>query len=351
MKLETQTLLDAVTWVASAAERKTTLPIMTQVLVDPPNGVVRAASYQMSKSAPIPVDTNHDPFLVSASTLPKILKQLPGESVELFMDKDAAVVKSGRSRFRLPTMDNTGFPVPPKGPDGGIELDAGTLSDAIGRVVYAASADETRPHLNGVLVEVNDGVLTCSATDGHRVSRVQQELENSYTTEMFLPPSACRELAKIGDGLLVARRIGRSVLFDIEDGRSLSVVTVDDKPPPYEKVIPKDTGVKIRIKRDVWMDTLSRAQVMATDKTTSVLLLCADGEITIQSADPESGEFSEQVECEVDGIFDRVRVSVRYLVDAIKHAGEDAIVGLGGELEPIKVESEGYTAVVMPMRI
>jgi len=218
-----------------------------------------------------------------------------------------------------------------------------------------ASKDDTRPHLNGLLIRRVDGALHAVATDGARLVKLTHEMPGAAPAfEALLPYKGAS---------LWVRALKASRMDEVELRKSLSIAElrvglrevatklIDATFPPYEHVIPTRWDHEITLPRDVLVDAARLAIAMRTDGCERVLKLCSsgDGTVTLSSHNSE-GEFEETVDC--DSLAFRVAVKAKFLLDALA-LGRDprASLRISGELDPITIVNERASAVVMPMRV
>lgn len=364
-------------------QRKNTMPILSHVLLDAsaPTG---GGSGKLTLSA-TDLDvglrteraceiTTPGSVTIAVRALADMVRELPGPDVSLKrLPNQHVEVKSGRTRARLMALSADEFPsLPPYADATFVSLDTTLLIDAIDKTLYAASQDETRYNLNGVLFEppgLNggnpDGPLTLVATDGHRLVRVERTFEGAakfaLKAPVILPRKGLGELRRIlasdageesktielgfKDQHCVARR-GNTLL-----GMRL----VDGQFPDYRQVIPKLADKIVRIARQDLVDSLKRVSVLAQDRTQAVKLVLGKDTLVVTCTNPDAGEISDDVPVEYAGQTIEVAFNARYLLEALQSlTDKNVLLKLIDNLSPgllVGVDEPRHLCVVMPMRL
>jgi len=346
-------LQKCVRFARSAVARKSTMPILTAVhVVEGLKSVsFTGTDLDIHATATGPVDGSAGSagWCVSADALANVAGALSGDVV---MDARDSVlhITAGRSKFKL------SLPVDeyPKTPDvpadvGSVDGDAAlALVAAMRGVRYAASEDETRYVLNGVLV-VSDTIV---ATDGHRMAFGRADV--AVPGAVIVPNRAVDVLSGMGGLSRVAFAPGRIVAGGSVDGVSMTVMArlIDGKFPDYKQVIPKDAGgTTITVQRKALLDSLKRVRVVGGDG--AVIINASGAELAVSHSSADHGEASDALECSVKGDAIRAGYNGGYLVDALAAAGGDVVeLHMADALTPVIVRAGGViTGLVMPMRI
>ncbi|NBT59541.1 DNA polymerase III subunit beta, partial [bacterium] len=277
-------------------------------------------------------------------------------------------IKGGNAQFRIGGLPPDDYPEQAAAPSApGFEAPCRILSDLIGKVDHAQSTDETRANLNGALWEVTpDGDevrITMVATDGHRLSKTA--FLGGISTRDMKPAKvivARKSMATLLKALDAASAENATVqIINVNLYVTIGDVTIrarllDESYPDYTKVIPKDGGTtRLRLRRSELVSHLKSAATMTTAKTQIVKLTVGEFGLTISAQNPEIGESSVRVDCEVEGPALVVGVNWKYMVDAVSALdGDIAVVSAVDQYQPILVtpaDDDGTLHVVMPMRI
>ena len=354
-------------------EKKTTMPILSHVLIEARGA---KALHISATDLDVSISSEHEcevvkegALAVSAKHLYEIVRSLPEQSVTLKKaGNNYLEVKSGPSEFRIVGLPAEDFPALPhfdKLPF--VDVDPKSLLDQIDRTFFAASNDETRYNLNGVFFEPQGAVLRLVATDGHRLAVSERPLAGDFGLKkgVILPKKGLNELRKL---LAEASESGQekpvaqlgfaenSAVFR-RPGITLVMRLIEGLFPDYKQVIPKPGEKVVKVGRVRFLETLRRVSLLSSDKSHAVKLELAPGLLKVLSQNPDLGEAKEEVPVDYAGEPLKIGFNSRYLTDVVAALkADDAQLELADDLSPgvIKGAGEadaGYTAVVMPMRI
>ncbi|MBZ0119389.1 MAG: DNA polymerase III subunit beta, partial [Sandaracinaceae bacterium] len=307
---------------------------------------------------------------VSARTLFDIVKNLPDGEVQWTVGPNhAAEIRCGKVKYKIPGMPGDDFPpLPSAGRAEFVELDAEILGKLIQRTHFSMSSDDTRPHLAGALFEGDGKLVRMVTTDGHRLSKAEERLEEGMLNfQMLVPNRGIGELRKLiedakGDrakGDETPVRIGIATsggnAFFRREGVQLSVKLADEQFPPYAKVIPQRQSRRVVAARGALVDSLKRISLVSSDKSGGVRFAVQEGLLRIVSENPDVGEGSEELDVDYAGDPVTIGFNARYVLDVLNALDDDEVVlELSGELDPgvIKPATDSsFVGVVMPMRI
>ncbi len=347
-------------------ERKTTMPILSNVLLEASreNGlVVSAFDTEIGLQSKARCEILKDGSLaLPGRYFYDIVKVLPDPFVHVKRTPNGQVeLVSGNARFKIVSTPAKDFPPLPSAPGAAYFPFAGDeLLLMIERTQFAISTDETRYNLGGVFLEQTEGgAIRMVATDGHRLSMIERKLDSPIKLErgIILPKKGLMELRRLladdGGPCELALTPGSAVLR--REGVLMIIRLLEGVFPDYRQVIPKESSRTLILKRPALIETLRRVSLVAQDKASGVKLEVGDGSLTISSQNPDLGEAQEQIEAKVTGAPLKVGFNARYLIDVLTVLTADEIqLDLLDDLSPglLKPVGEtGYLAVVMPMRI
>jgi len=306
---------------------------------------------------------------VSARTLFDIVKNLPeGEITWTVGENQAAEIKCGKVRYKIPGMPGEDFPpLPNPGEADFAELDADVLGGLIAHTQFSMSTDDTRPHLAGALFEGDGKIVRMVTTDGHRLSKAEVKQGDGAAMlnfSMLVPNKGVGELKRLiedskadkGSKPTVGICTTSGNAFFKRDDIQLSVKLADEQFPPYAKVIPSQKGQKVRMGRAQIIEALRRISLVANDKSGGVRLNIKSGVLKITSENPDVGEGSEELDIDYAGDPVNIGFNARYLLDALSClTSDDVSLEITGELDPGVVTPENedvdFVGVIMPMRI
>jgi DNA polymerase-3 subunit beta len=298
---------------------------------------------------------------VSAKSLYEIVKNLPKEDVAVQKtDSNHIELRSGASRFRVVGLLADDYPEVPEVPAEGFhKVPIPVLTNLIGRTLFSVSGDETRQHLSGVLVEAQGDLVRMVSTDGHRLSKAEEEFQGGWplADAILIPKKGVQELKRMIEGNEGDCEIAvqEGVLFARHGAMTLSVRLIDSRFPPYEKVIPASAEKKLVVDRSQLIDALKRVSLMSEDRNKGLRLSLDGPKLSVETDTPDVGEAREDIEVDYDGRALSIGFNATYIIDALARIdGDEVFLEFNEELDPcvIKpVDSENFLGVVMPLRL
>lgn len=374
-------LLRLVTRMQGVAERKSTMPVLSNVLLaaDGKNAVRLAATdLYLSLLGRISAEVvKGGTVAIPAKELLERVKMMPeGPVLISSQDNASTILKASGSarRYTLRGMPGDDFPPLPQPAEGSptLALDVQVLAELIAKTHFSISTDETRAHLNSALFEWDGDVVRMVTTDGHRLSKAEVKVEGRQASAtMLIPLKAIHELRRLCDEMSAdgASKEGKGATIDITQsgssaffqggGMTFSVKLVDAQFPPYSQVIPQSSDKHVRAPRLAFADALRAVSIAASERTGGVKLSLGKGTLRITSESPESGDGFDEIAVDYDGPAMSIGFNARYFLDVLGAIpDEDVVLSLSGELDPAVLrpapDSESksqFLAVVMPMRI
>jgi DNA polymerase-3 subunit beta len=373
-------LLRLVTRMQGVAERKSTMPVLSNVLlaVDGPSALrMSATDLYLALVGRVTVDVSKGGSVaVSAKDLLERVRMMPDGPIHLSTgDNSSTTIKAAGSarRYTLRGMPGDDFPPLPAPTEGSpsLVLDASVVQELIAKTHFSISTDETRAHLNSALFEWDGDVVRMVTTDGHRLSKMEVKVSGRQASAtMLIPLKAIQELRRLCDEVLTDAKeapkeapvktglqitqSGSSAFFQ-GGGMSFAVRLVDAQFPPYAQVIPQQSEKVVRVPRAALAEALKAVSVAASERTGGVKLALTGRTMRISTESPESGEGFDEVPIEYAGPNMTIGFNAKYFLDVLGALDDDDVqLGLGGELDPAVVKPVGerqFLAVVMPMRI
>jgi DNA polymerase-3 subunit beta len=371
--IERATLLRCLSHVQSVVERRNTIPILSNVLIDASDGgSVRVMATDLDLQvvetmAAASVD-QAGAITVSAHLLFDIARKLPeGSQVSLTTSDNRLEVKAGRSNFKLPTLPRDDFPVIVEGDlPTSFELPARLLAELIDRTRFAISTEETRYYLNGIFLHVTDEdepLLKAAATDGHRLARftVPRPEGAAGMPDVIVPRKAVGELRKLLDEALDS-----NVLIDLsaskirftmggEGGVVLTSKLIDGTFPDYSRVIPTANDKLLKVDPKLFFSGVDRVATIATEKTRAVKIGLDQDRVTLSVTSPDNGTAAEEIAADYRAEALEIGFNANYLKDILGQIDSDTVeIHLADAGAPTLIrETEGSRAlyVLMPMRV
>jgi DNA polymerase III subunit beta len=366
--IERATLLKALGHVQSVVERRNTIPILSNVLIEAQaDGSIRFMAtdldLQIVESVAAKVETP-GATTVSAHTLFDIARKLPeGTEVEVSAADGKMLVTAARARFNLQTLPRDDFPVIAEGDlPTKFELPAKVLRDIIEKTRFAISTEETRYYLNGIFMHVSDDaqpVLKAAATDGHRLARytVARPEGAAGMPDIIVPRKCIAELYKLLEGADISVDISLSA-SKIRFGLGTAVLTsklIDGTFPDYTRVIPSGNDKLLKIDPKSFKDGVDRVATIASEKTRAVKMALETDKITLSVTSPENGTAAEEVPGDYRSDGFEIGFNAKYLLDILDQVQGDSVeVHLADASAPTLIRENDKSAalyVLMPMRV
>lgn len=364
--IERSELLAGLYLTQGIVERRTTVPILANVLIESgAEGVIVAATDQEIAVRRLCTAAVKKKGAVTASArkLYDVVRELPEGEIRIRQQDNAWLeVAAGKSRFRLVGLDAREFPAMPAPPEGApaIRVPAETLAQMIEYTLFAVSGDETRANLNGIHVEVTeDGRLRLVATDGHRLAMVTRSVDQAeLARSVTIPRKAVMELRKVLEG--GEEPVELSVEAGLAHARrgnvQMSMRLVEGEFPDYHQVVPSRSERHALVDAAALHAALRRVQIVSSERTRGVKLQLDGPRLEVTSINPDVGEAAEEVEIEYDGQPVHIGFNARYLIDVLTVLADDKRIeiGLNDEVSPGVVrtaDDPDYCYIVMPMRL
>ena len=366
--IERATLLKGLGHVHSVVERRNTIPILSNVLIEAEEeGGLRlmATDLDLQINETVEADVSEPgATTVPAHTLFDIVRKMPeGSQVELIAAEGRMQVNAGRARFTLATLPRDDFPVIAEG-DLPItfELPAATLRQIIDKTRFAISTEETRYYLNGIYLHVSDEaqpVLKAAATDGHRLARVTvPRPEGAQGMPGVIIPRKCvaelRKLLDEVDGTVQASLSESKIRFGLGNA-VLTSKLIDGTFPDYSRVIPTANDKLLKLDPRALEEGVDRVSTIASERTRAVKLSLDRDRVTLSVTSPENGTASEEVSADYGAEGIEIGFNARYLLDILGQIEGDTMeVHLADAAAPTLLrENDKAPAlyVLMPMRV
>jgi DNA polymerase-3 subunit beta len=365
--LQREALLKPLAQVVNVVERRQTLPVLANLLVQVRDGQLSLTGTDLevemvSRSA---VDDAQDgETTIPARKLFDIVRALPdGSKVAISQQADKQqgekiTVQAGRSRFSLSSLPANDFPsVDEVEATERVTVPEAALKELIERTAFAMAQQDVRYYLNGLLFDLRDSVLRCVATDGHRLALCEAPLEGAGKRQIILPRKGVQELQRLLEGgdRALELELGRSHLRVKRDDVTFTSKLIDGKFPDYEAVIPIGADREVRIDREALRAALQRAAILSNEKYRGVRLEISPGQLRINAHNPEQEEAQEEVEADtkVDGL--AIGFNVNYLLDALSALRDEHVVlqlrDANSSALVREAGNERSRHVVMPLRL
>ena len=363
--IERATLLKSLGHVQSVVERRNTIPILSNVLIEARDDnsmrlMATDLDLQVDESVPATV-SQPGATTVPAHTLFDIVRKLPeGSQVELNAGDGKMHLSAGRARFNLSTLPRDDFPVISEGElPTSFELPAATLRQIIDKTRFAISSEETRYYLMGIFLHVADDQLKAAATDGHRLARVVLPKPDGADgmPDVIVPRKCVAELRKLLDEVEGTVEVSLSPT-KIRFGLGSAVLTsklIDGTFPDYNRVIPTANDKLLKLDPKTFSAGVDRVSTIASEKTRAVKMSVDRDKVTLSVTSPESGTATEELPADYGADTIEIGFNAKYLLDILGEIDGDTVeVHLADAAAPTLLrENDKSNAlyVLMPMRV
>ena len=345
----------------AVANRGTALPVLSGVRLALTGDrlTITGSDLELTITAEIAVTGQADGATVVPSRLAAdVVRSLSPGAVTVSVTDDQVDIVSGRSEFSLRTLPHDEFPRITEAEGDEVQLDTGALAAALRQVVPAASADDHRPILTGVLLAAHQGGLRLVATDSYRlaVRDLQGASVLSEGQKVLVPSRALAELNRVLDaGSTVSLRLGeRDASFTAGDVR-LTTRLIEGEFPNYEGLIPANQANKLTVSREALLDALRRVKLLARESTTPVRLQMSSDGLKLVAVTQDVGEAHEQLDSKYEGTDLTVAFNPEFLLQGVEVAGGDEVtIDTVDALKPAVVrgsEPESFLYLLMPVRV
>lgn len=359
-------LLAALQKAQSVVEKRSTVQILANILctVKDQQLSLSATDLEVGVKITLPVETQQEgKITLSAKHFLDIVKELPAKNLEISRkDNNWVEIVCGKSRFNIVSLSADEYPALPAFQEKEyFDARVETLRDMIDCTAFAVSTDATRYHLNGVFFEhLENDIMRMTATDGHRLSFVDQEVfmkMPEIKRGIIIPKKGLAEFRKLLDegGSSVGLAFERGYVFAHLNGTFLFIRLIEGEYPDYRQVIPKSTDRMVKIDCATFTSALKRVSLLAHEKSKGVKLSLQNAVLTISSSNPDMGEAREEIDVDYSGEPIDIGFNARYLLDCLGVVKTEALeFHFKDRLSPGILRGAGqqnHTYVIMPMRI
>lgn len=362
--LQREAFLKPLAQVVNVVERRQTLPVLANFLVQVHNGQLSltGTDLEVEMVSRIAVEDAQDgETTIPARKLFEIIRALPdGSRITVSQTGDKITVQAGRSRFTLATLPANDFPsVDEVEATERVTIGEATLKELIERTAFAMAQQDVRYYLNGLLFDLRGDALRTVATDGHRLALCETELEkpSGSKRQIIVPRKGVTELQRLlesGDRE-IELEVGRSHVRVKRDDVTFTSKLIDGRFPDYEAVIPIGADREVQVDREALRASLQRAAILSNEKYRGIRVEVSPGNLKISAHNPEQEEAQEEIEAETDVSDLAIGFNVNYLLDALSALrDENVIIQLRDSNSSALVRessNEKSRHVVMPLRL
>jgi DNA polymerase-3 subunit beta len=365
LDIDRDTLLKPLQAVSGIVERRHTLPILSNVLLETDESAVHLLAtdleIQVATQAMLERPASQHAVTVSARKLQDILRSLPEKTQVSFDAQDGKLVlKAGKSRFNLQTLPAQEFPrLSGAGKEvASVSVSQKQLKGILQLVQYAMAQQDIRYYLNGLLVVVDKDQITMVATDGHRLAYASGKLDGTYERmEVIVPRKAVLELFKLlsdTDDPIQIQLSASQTRFAF-NGIELVSKVIDGKFPDYTRVIPSNYKKHVSLSRLLLLQSLQRAAILSNEKFRGVRWVLTANSLKIVCTNAEQEEAEEELEVDYGAEPLDIGFNITYLLDVLNNVAVESVdCALGDANSSMLITVPGeksFKYVVMPMRI
>jgi DNA polymerase-3 subunit beta len=353
--------------VAASVPAKTTLPILSNILLEASKEGIRLSGTDLDISVSTTVSASVDQegaITLPARKLVEIVRELPSAAIRLTASGEQRVtIECGRSRFRLLGLPREEFPAFPSVKfDGGWRISSTELQKLIGHVAFAASTEESRPILNGVLWELRPERMRMVATNGHRLARMDvptSETQGASQADLIVPPKALEQIRRLfGTDETVEIARSENHLGFRTSATQIFTRLIEGPYPNYEQVIPRENDKVATADKSALTAALRRMSIVASDQTHRIRMAFANGSCKLSVQTPDLGEAQEELNVSYEGDPLEIGFNAAYLLEILKYIPTDEVrmtfkaPERAATCEPVGWnDPASYLALVMPLRL
>jgi DNA polymerase-3 subunit beta len=353
--------------VAASVPAKTTLPILSNILLEATKDGIRLSGTDLDIAVSTTVSASVDQegaITLPARKLVEIVRELPSAAIRLTASGEQRVtIECGRSKFRLLGLPREEFPAFPTVKfDGGWRTSSKDLQKLIAHVAFAASTEESRPILNGVLWELRPERMRMVATNGHRLARMDVPTPPSGNTaqaDLIVPPKALeqiRRLFRADEEVEIAK--SENHLGFRSATTQIFTRLIEGPYPNYEQVIPRENDKSATADKAAFASALRRMSIVASDQTHRIRMAFANGSCKLSVQTPDLGEAQEEITVSYDGDPLEIGFNASYLLEILKYIPTDEVrltfkaPERAATCEPVGWnDPSSYLTLVMPLRL
>jgi DNA polymerase-3 subunit beta len=351
-------------------ERKNTIPILANVLIEAKGNEVRMLATDLEVALRSKCDAavaKGGSLTLPAKKLYEIVKALPETDVRIQEDKNGVKVAADKFDSRMQTLPREDFPsLPEASGAASATLARDALREMVAKTQFAITGEDTRYFLNGALFVLRADSMSLVATDGHRLALVtvkrdgtDQAVKSGEEVKVILPKKTLLELGKLlseGEGDIRYERGENHLFFQLGD-RVLISRMIDGQFPAYERVIPKGNDKDIEFERERLTNAVKRVALLSNERSRAVKFEIDKGKVDVTSSSSEFGEAREQLAVDYQGGSLAISFNAQYVLDFLNVVETDVVsLSLKDEvsqavMKPVGAQGYDYTYVIMPMRI
>jgi DNA polymerase-3 subunit beta len=369
LEINREKLIKIISRVQNIIERKSTMPILSTVLLNAQSDIVSIFAtdleigFKQTLTAKI---ISEGSVTISARKLFEILRESNNENIIIQEKQNNWVfISDGSARYNLASFPPDEYPelIEPSEIEG-IDIPGHIISEMINKTIYAVTSEDAGYKLSGIFTEILEDekgkFLRMVATDGHRMSLIDKYLKNignfQLSSGIMIPKKAMNEISKIG-----AESNSNSIFFAFKDKYCiikkdkmlLSIRLLETRFPDYKIVIPKETPIMIHLNRNLLLESMRKMLILSNERYRAVKMSIGEKNMELISMNPDVGNAQENIPIDYDGQKIEVGFNPKYFVDALQSMeSENITLGFKDKSKPCVLKGEadvGFLALMMPM--
>lgn len=360
-EVERDALLEGFSKTVPIADKKSSLPILSHVLVEASNGKLFLTATDLEVGLRMQIDCAVDEeyrFTVPSRKAFEITRELPSGPVTVEDAGNSRIrLKAGEAVFELTGLDPADYPTWSSLDEVETKpVPSEKMLRMIEKTIFCASTDDARFNLNSVVFEPGESGVRCVATDGHRLALVDEDVTLPLASKTLVPKKSLSELRRVLEGISSEVSIGfdKNNMVVSTDRFIMTVRIIDGDYPEYSNVIPPASDRKVRVNRGKLIQVLRRVAVLTTDRSRGVTVRVNSGSVELFAVSDDIGTAHDLLAVEYEGDSFEFIVNVAYLIESVSSVDTDSVTfEYMKDKAPVVVRpdpEEGYFNLVMPMR-
>ncbi len=360
--IDKRILLIEVSKVIGATERKATMPILSNILLKAEKGTLKITGTDLEVTIISSINCNivsEGQVSIPAKKFYDYIRELPDRDINIKKEDGFIEIRTEKISGRLKVLQAEDFPHIDEYKGSYTKVSYEQLLKMIDKTIYATSIDEVKYSLNGVYIEKAIDSLRCVATDSHRLALYEDESLKSIeglTKGIIVPRKGLYEIKKIGteNEINIAVEKNKNLIVNIGN-TIIQIRLLDYDFPDYKSVLPSETKINIKIKKDILVSAVKRAQSIYQEKISRVVLNIQKDTIIVESNEPDIGEVKEEIEIDYKGDPLKIGFNGKYLLDCLNSMdGEFVSMGFNNEQSASTFfadDNKKHLNLIMPMRM
>ncbi len=359
-----QLLSKSLNIVSKAVSSRTTIPILKGILMEvSSDGILKlsASDLDLSIEKSIPVSVwEEGSVVVSAKLFIDIVKKLPNEEIEIEAEGNSVTIKCLASEFTIVGQEASEFPsIGAIKEEKSIIIEKDILRDIIKKTSFAASIEEAKGIIVGVLLEMDEKGLTMVALDGFRMAVTREKMENKEDVKIIIAARILNEINKIFSEEDSVKEVSmiideKKAVFLVEDARIVLRI-MEGEFVKYRDILPKEHQCRLKVNRGEMIDCLERASLLAREGKNNLIKFTIIRDKVIITSRSEEGNVKEEVFVEKEGTDLEIGFNAKYILDVLKVVSDEEVaMEFNTSVSPclIKpIEGEGFEYLILPVRI